>query len=95
MLAKIYSYKKQVLHIHNYKNINRDLNIKLQGLKHNLKKDQECFCKIPGSDYFLDFMNYFSIRNIVKEVHGLVDHVDGRGSWVFGIVDRSRPLFLI
>jgi hypothetical protein len=33
--------------------------------------------RIPG--YFPDFMNYFSIGNIVEYVHGLMDQVhDGR-----------------
>jgi hypothetical protein len=34
-----------------------DLNIKLQGLKYNFKKDHGCFCKILDAGYFLELMN--------------------------------------
>jgi hypothetical protein len=39
-----------------------DLNEKLQGLKYNFGKVQECFCKITAAWEFLEFMKLFSKR---------------------------------
>jgi hypothetical protein len=52
-----------------------DLNVKLQGLKHNFRKVQSVFVKIEGPDHFLEFLNYFSIANFVDWVHGPMDLV--------------------
>jgi hypothetical protein len=54
-----------------------ELNIKLQGHKYNFGKVQGCFCKIPGADYFLDLLNYFSKEKSMEKVHGVVSPVYG------------------
>jgi hypothetical protein len=41
-----------------------DLNVKLQWLKYNYEKVQGCFCKIPRFQWFLGFMELFSLRKI-------------------------------
>jgi hypothetical protein len=41
-----------------------DLNVKLQGLKHNLEKVWGCFCKISGVWEFLEFLELFSERKL-------------------------------
>jgi hypothetical protein len=44
--------------------LNRDLNVKLQRLKYNYEKVQGCFCTIPRFQWFLRFMELFSLRKI-------------------------------
>jgi hypothetical protein len=41
-----------------------DLYVNFQGLKHNFKKVQGCFCKITRAGEFLELMNYFSIEKL-------------------------------
>jgi hypothetical protein len=43
-----------------------DLNVKLQGFKYNLRKDQGCFCKMTSIGYFPNLLNYFSTKNLVE-----------------------------
>jgi hypothetical protein len=39
-----------------------DLNVNFQGLKHNFKKVQGCFCKISRADKFSIFIEYLLIE---------------------------------
>jgi hypothetical protein len=48
----------------NYKKLNRDLNVKLHGLKYNYENVQGFFYKILRFQRFLGFMELFSLRKI-------------------------------
>jgi hypothetical protein len=50
----------------NYKKLNMDLNVKLQGLKYNYEKVQWCFCQILSIQRFSRFMELFSLRKICR-----------------------------
>jgi hypothetical protein len=69
-----------------------DLNVKLQRLKYNFKKNQGgCFCKIPGLQQIPGLLNYFSIKNWWNRSTGVVDRVHNLGSRVDGIGISSGP----
>jgi hypothetical protein len=42
-----------------------DLNVKLQGVKHNLEQVWGVLVKLPGYANFLNFQNYFPKENSV------------------------------
>jgi hypothetical protein len=77
--------------MYNYKKLNMNINVKLQGLKYNFRKIQGCFVKFPWSGYFLELTNYFSIENLVEYAHGLVHRVHGGWSMDHRIGNDSRP----
>jgi hypothetical protein len=68
-----------------------DLNVKLQGLKHNLEKVRGVFAKFQGPGCFLEFWIYFPIEKGVEYVYGSVDRVHGAGARVYRFLIQRGP----
>jgi hypothetical protein len=72
--------------------LNRDINVKLQGLKYNLEKVWGVFVKIPRHGNFWNIRNYFAKENPWNWSIGPVDRVHAAGPWVHGIAKQYQTL---